>query len=388
MTETGGLQVLSESGAYSAKGIMKIFGIGKHSARISAAEAARIAALPVAQRGPVLFNRAYGVGNPTKMREFDNTGPNDGWLYRGGGMMQCTGKSNYRKMAQKTGLPLVEHPELLHSPGSAFTAAYLEWGGDPRCNAAADRDDVKGARRAINGGDNGLDRCIAFLAKAKKVLANYGGATPLGVLADPAVNEVDESVDPELQDVQIRLKAMNYNPGRTEGEWGGLTAGAISGFINDRRSDIPAPTSAEAFSAVRERLVLEIEAAEAEGFARPVAAGRASADPEVVAEVAPEVVPAKRSALAAAWGALATFFAGLWQTVSAPVMKAWDFFLGHKDDIPEVDSGTVSAVTGYLGSIPPAVWIFAAAALLTAIWLLSRQSANAITQSVKTGARA
>ena len=59
------------------------------------AEAKRIAALPVAQRGPVLFNRVYGVGNPTKMREFNNTGANDGWLYRGGGMMQATGKSNY-----------------------------------------------------------------------------------------------------------------------------------------------------------------------------------------------------------------------------------------------------------------------------------------------------
>ena len=60
---------------------------------MTAAEAKRIAALPVAQRGPVLFNRVYGVGNPTKMREFNNTGPNDGWLYRGGGMMQAPGKA-------------------------------------------------------------------------------------------------------------------------------------------------------------------------------------------------------------------------------------------------------------------------------------------------------
>jgi predicted chitinase len=41
------------------------------------------------------------------MREFSNTGPNDGWLYRGGGMMQATGKSTYAAMEKKTGLPLV-----------------------------------------------------------------------------------------------------------------------------------------------------------------------------------------------------------------------------------------------------------------------------------------
>jgi predicted chitinase len=135
---------------------------------VTPAEARAIAALPVAQRGPVLFNRVYGVGNPKKMREFNNTGPNDGWLYRGGGMMQATGKSNYAAMEKKTGLPLVAHPELLHQPDSAFTAAYLEWAQDGRCNAAADRDDVVAVRRIINGGSNGLAECRKFLGAAKR----------------------------------------------------------------------------------------------------------------------------------------------------------------------------------------------------------------------------
>ncbi|WP_314945879.1 hypothetical protein [Bradyrhizobium cosmicum] len=82
MIETGGLQILEESGAYRAARIMEIFGVGRHNAAVTEAEAKRIVALPVAQRGPVLFNRVYRVGNPTKMREFRNTGPNDGWLCR------------------------------------------------------------------------------------------------------------------------------------------------------------------------------------------------------------------------------------------------------------------------------------------------------------------
>lgn len=72
MTETGGLQILEESGAYRAPRIMEIFGVGRHGAAVTEAEARRIAALSLAQRGPVLFNRVYGVGNPTKMREFQN----------------------------------------------------------------------------------------------------------------------------------------------------------------------------------------------------------------------------------------------------------------------------------------------------------------------------
>ncbi len=188
MTETGGLRILEESGAYSASRIMQIFGVGHHSAGITEQEAQRIASLPVAQRGPVLFNRVYGRGNPVKMREFKNTGPNDGWLYRGGGMMQATGKSNYAALGKKTGLPLVEHPELLHQPDSAFTAAYLEWAQDGRCNAAADRDDVVAVRKIINGGKNGLTECRKYLAKAKEVLADY----------DVEVAAVEPAPEPEL----------------------------------------------------------------------------------------------------------------------------------------------------------------------------------------------
>ena len=141
---------------------MKTFGVGKHSAKVTQTEANAIAALPVAQRGPRLFNRVYGIGNPTKMREFGNTGPNDGWLYRGGGMMQCTGKSNYAKMAKKIGLPLVEHPELLHQPDSAFEVAYLDWAQDGRANCTADaipqnfKVNIAANRKVINGGTNGL----------------------------------------------------------------------------------------------------------------------------------------------------------------------------------------------------------------------------------------
>lgn len=285
MTETGGLQILSESGAYRWQTILKIFGEHSisaqyggrgHSARIGLSEAKKIAALPIAQRGPVLFNRVYGVGNPKKMREFNNTGPNDGWLYRGGGMMQCTGKSNYAEMQKKTGLPLVEHPELLHQPDSAFMAAYLEWAQDGRCNRAADRDDVVTVRKIINGGTNGLAECKKFLAKAKSNLSNYdesetfesvslvppvedteevqiastGDTFPVKnrptVSADQEIDDVvptrtiafDPNAKETILDVQEKLLGMGYHEvGKPDGAFGPNTAKAIAAYKFDKKID-------------------------------------------------------------------------------------------------------------------------------------------------------
>jgi predicted chitinase len=408
MTETGGLQILEESGAYKAARIMQIFGVGHHSARITQGEAAQIAALPVAQRGPVLFNRVYGVGNPKKMREFNNTGPNDGWLYRGGGMMQATGKSNYALMEKKTGLPLVAHPELLHNPDSAFMAAYLEWAQDGRCNAAADRDDVVAVRRIINGGSNGLPECKAFLAKAKKVLADYQASAPVAAFAEPEPIEpepepapvappvapvaIDTAVvgDPDLYSAQKRLKGRNYSPGIIDGTWGSGTAGALSGFRNDRGMKFAVPGSLEEFHAVKDEVAAELQLCEDTGWFRPVTADRAKGDAATVAAVAPEVVPVKQNRLLTIWGAICTFFAGVYKTFSDTISSAWDWlwdlFTDHKDDLP-TDPSFLQTAWGYVTAVPSEVWIFAAMLGFLFLAIKAHGAVKKITESVQTGAR-
>jgi predicted chitinase len=406
MTETGGLEILEESGAYRAPRILEIFGEGRHSAKVTPAEAKRIAALPVAQRGPVLFNRVYGVGNPTKMREFNNTGPNDGWLYRGGGMMQATGKSNYAAMEKKTGLPLVAHPELLHQPDSAFTAAYLEWAQGGRCNAAADRDDVVEVRRIINGGKNGLKECRRYLAAAKQALADYGGSPSAAPPVDVAPGEqvdiwrpepVDAPMaqpapvdgaqgDPEIFSVQQRLKAMNYAPGVVTGVWGGMTAGAIAGFINDRGADIAVPASLEQFNVVRDELKGELGRAEAEHFVRPVSQARANADAEVVTKVAPEAAPVRRNMLTSAWAAVTAFATAVWSASSDKLQAAWDFLTDHKDDIPS-DPGVLSTAWSYVERVPTSFWWLLAAGALAFIALDASRGLAKIREAVQTGVR-
>ena len=416
MTETGGLRILEESGAYSAKRIGEIFGPQRHSAAVGAAEAARIAALPVAQRGPVLFNRVYGVGNPKKMREFQNTGPNDGWRYRGGGMMQATGKSNYAVMEKKTGLPLVAHPELLHQPDSAFTAAYLEWAQDGRCNAAADRDDVVAVRKIINGGTNGLAECRRFLAKAKQVLAGYGGTAPLAMVApeddqtdadhadeglpEPAppnvqpIEEPDAVGDPVLFNVQRRLKARRYPPGTLDGRWGSGTSGALSELMNDRGNRLdPMPVSLEEFHGIADQVRTELLQAETEvqpdgsvGWFRPVSEARAAADPKIVKELAPEVVPAKRNFFAALWASILAGLGSVWETVSGYVSEAWNFFTDHKEVVDD-HPGIMSTAWDYVTSVPVGMWLLVAAGGLAFITYNSWRAIKTSTLAVQNGER-
>jgi putative chitinase len=112
----------------------------------------------------LIFERVYGLGNPRKAHELGNTEPGDGYRYRGGGMLQTTGRSNYRRMGQKCGVDFEGHPELVLSAEHALKPALAEW-SEGQLNAAADRDDIRAITKRINGGYNGLNDRIAWFHK-------------------------------------------------------------------------------------------------------------------------------------------------------------------------------------------------------------------------------
>ena len=97
--ETGGLVREWENMNYSAARLCEVFGEGKHSAGITEAEAHALA-----YDQPAIAERVYGLGNPRKAQELGNTRPDDGFRYRGGGLMQTTGRANYRRMGQRCGV--------------------------------------------------------------------------------------------------------------------------------------------------------------------------------------------------------------------------------------------------------------------------------------------
>ena len=88
--------------------------------------------------------------------DLGNTQPGDGSRYRGRGLIQVTGRANYRKAAEALGIDCEAHPELLAMPEHAAESAAWFWVSHG-LNALADARDVVGMTRRINGGLNGLD---------------------------------------------------------------------------------------------------------------------------------------------------------------------------------------------------------------------------------------
>ncbi|TNC93034.1 MAG: chitinase [Thalassolituus sp.] len=100
--------------------------------------------------------------------DLGNTQPGDGVRFKGRGLIQLTGRYNYERYAVFADLDTSdEHwPEQLCSPEHALAVSLWFW--EQRGLAdKADKDDVKGITKAINGGYNGLADREAYLARAK-----------------------------------------------------------------------------------------------------------------------------------------------------------------------------------------------------------------------------
>lgn len=99
----------------------------------------------------------------------------DGARYKGRGWIQLTGAGHYRELSRWAhGLGLVptptwffDRPELLEQDAGAFLATRFYWTvSRPQLNALADRSDLVGATRAVNGGTTGLDHRREIYARA------------------------------------------------------------------------------------------------------------------------------------------------------------------------------------------------------------------------------
>lgn len=162
--ECAGGTIIRENMNYRAKRIMEIFGVRKHSAKVTEAEAEELAGNPEA-----LAERVYGLGNPTKAKELGNIRPGDGFRYRGGGMLQLTGGYNYKKRGEAIGYNLYERPEQLDNPTISFKVAVAEFAG-LGCIAPARSDNIVKVTKLINGGRNGLADRSVWLRRWKECL--------------------------------------------------------------------------------------------------------------------------------------------------------------------------------------------------------------------------
>lgn len=94
----------------------------------------------------------------------------DGEKYRGRGIFQITGTSNYRAYGAKIGVDLLTRPERAAEPEIAARTA-LEFWRTKGLGVYAAADNVLAITKRINGGTNGLSDRQARLAKLKALFA-------------------------------------------------------------------------------------------------------------------------------------------------------------------------------------------------------------------------
>ena len=94
----------------------------------------------------------------------------DGYRFRGRGLLQTTGRANYKATGDALGVDLLSTPEELGKPPLAARSAGWFWKKN-KLNELADSRDFRLITRRINGGYNGYEERLKLWEAAKEVLA-------------------------------------------------------------------------------------------------------------------------------------------------------------------------------------------------------------------------
>ncbi len=88
--------------------------------------------------------------------DLGNNQKGDGFRFRGRGLLQITGRGNYRRLSQRLGVDFEASPELLAEYKWAALSAADYWGAHD-LNAMADDGNFASMTHVINGGMNGYE---------------------------------------------------------------------------------------------------------------------------------------------------------------------------------------------------------------------------------------
>jgi hypothetical protein len=158
---------------------MKVQGCNKLSVQVAALATIGVECptfVPIHERGGALgklyFQRYEG------RKDLGNTQPGDGYKYRGRGLIQLTGRYNYRKYGRMLGLDLENDPDLALIPENAariFVAYFKDHGCDTWAIRAFNPYDewdedfsCRKIRMNVNGGLTHFDRFMKYFQIFKK----------------------------------------------------------------------------------------------------------------------------------------------------------------------------------------------------------------------------
>jgi putative chitinase len=153
MHESGGFKFLKENLNYSAKALMATW-------------PSRFPDMDTAEKYERQPEKIAGKVYNGRM---GNTSPEEAAAFIGRGLIQLTGKDNYKAFGEAIGEDLVSNPELVEQP--RYAALSAGWFFNKRnLNALADVMDIETMSKRINGGTIGMADRIAKINKVLDVL--------------------------------------------------------------------------------------------------------------------------------------------------------------------------------------------------------------------------
>lgn len=171
--ESAELSYLSENLNYSADGLANVW---PHMFAATGADGSLLRYRTSGDYAPnenarMLHRHSEAIANFVYANRMGNgaVSSGDGWLYRGAGIIQVTGKDNQCACAAHFGKDPCSVGDWLRTPEGACRSAAWFWQSHG-CNELADADDFVGVTKKINGGTNGLGSRRQYWAKAKAVL--------------------------------------------------------------------------------------------------------------------------------------------------------------------------------------------------------------------------
>lgn len=123
------------------------------------------------ESGELRYTRELASGSAYEGRkDLGNINAGDGVKFKGRGLIQITGRSNYEAVKASLGIDCIANPDLLEAPALAARSAAWWW-ANHGLNELADAGEFDRITRRINGGTNGAASRNEYWARAKKVLA-------------------------------------------------------------------------------------------------------------------------------------------------------------------------------------------------------------------------
>jgi putative chitinase len=133
------------------------------------------------QGNDAYFNKYEG------RKDLGNTQVGDGKRFKGRGLIQLTGRANYQKFKDNSGIDVIANPDLVaNDPKLSAMASGFFW-NSRNLNALADKDDVKAITKKVNGGYNGLADRENYLAKAKSIISGLVNTATETVKKNPII---------------------------------------------------------------------------------------------------------------------------------------------------------------------------------------------------------